>query len=98
MVLSDSSHAVIVLAASEWRLKNWRKEDYNFDNFKEWLRVGRSVLLCLSRSSPNSKLSTQQLATIQTIGRSILVLFEEVLRRSRAKGSQQHRVDDDVHK
>ena len=29
---------------------------------------------------------------------AVTLLFEEVLRRSRAKGSQQHRVDDDVHK
>ncbi|KAI0716802.1 hypothetical protein C8Q76DRAFT_795052 [Earliella scabrosa] len=80
--IEEGSYSVMrcVLAASEWRLKNSRKEDYNFDNFKEWLRVGRSVLLCISRSSPNSKLSTEQLATVHTIGRSILVLFEEVLK------------------
>ncbi|KAI0716818.1 hypothetical protein C8Q76DRAFT_725816 [Earliella scabrosa] len=77
----QASYNVIrnVLAVSDWRLRHWRHEGYTFKNMKAWLRAGRCVLLCLSRTFNNSRISAKQLESISNISRRVLCRLEELL-------------------
>ncbi|KAI0760436.1 hypothetical protein C8Q74DRAFT_1296310 [Fomes fomentarius] len=68
-----------VLAYSSWRLKNWREEEYTFDNFESWVRAARCVALCLSRSISNYTISPAQLKLICENARAALLDLENLL-------------------
>lgn len=69
-----------MLAVCSWRLQHWRQEDYSFDNLQVWLRAARCILLCISRSSVNNKISADEFRSICDFGREALSVFAHLMR------------------
>ncbi len=78
-ILELTLRLLLVLAAADWRIKNWQSEEYGFESLMDWMRAARCALPCISRTLSNHNISVQQQASVMTVSRRTLAEFENLL-------------------